>query len=165
MFIGDRGTGIGSRIKGFRRYGGTWKEGIHAEAASVCITNENLTSKTCVFCFSRLNHPRVSQTKNSRKFEKKILGTLYCTNPLCVSVIAKRAIKCRDSLSALAIGLVGLSTVLFDAPFPQFISNIISQNNAEEYLKKTSSFKLQEKIGNHAVVLEVIRMIYTNSLF
>ncbi|KAL4212240.1 hypothetical protein AB4K20DRAFT_1966996 [Rhizopus microsporus] len=29
MFIGDRGTGVGSRIKGFRRYGGGWKEQLH----------------------------------------------------------------------------------------------------------------------------------------
>ncbi|KAI9246148.1 hypothetical protein EDC94DRAFT_653427 [Helicostylum pulchrum] len=32
MLIGDRGTGVGSRIKGFRRYGGKWKEEIHTEA-------------------------------------------------------------------------------------------------------------------------------------
>lgn len=26
MFIGDRGTGVGSIIKGYRRYDGTWKQ-------------------------------------------------------------------------------------------------------------------------------------------
>lgn len=39
MYIGDRVTGVGSRIKGFRRYGGRWKEEMHLEAV-----NENLTS-------------------------------------------------------------------------------------------------------------------------
>ncbi|KAG1584000.1 hypothetical protein G6F48_008166 [Rhizopus delemar] len=34
MFIGDRGTGVGSRIKGFKRYGGRWKEVIHSEEAN-----------------------------------------------------------------------------------------------------------------------------------
>ncbi|KAI8047264.1 hypothetical protein BDF21DRAFT_352407, partial [Thamnidium elegans] len=29
MFIGDRGTGAGSTIKGYRQYGGTWKQKIH----------------------------------------------------------------------------------------------------------------------------------------
>lgn len=152
MFIGDRGTGVGSRTKGFRRYGGRWKEDIHAEAVNVCITNENLTSKTCVYCFRRLNHPRIEQVKNGKSFIKEVKGTLYCTNPSCVSVRSNRAIMPRDAMSALAIGLVGLSTALFGSPFPAFQSHIISKVNAEGFLNKTSSFQWQERNGNHAVV-------------
>ncbi|KAI8078386.1 hypothetical protein BDF21DRAFT_399636 [Thamnidium elegans] len=120
MFIGDRGTSVGSHVKGFRRFGGKWKEEIHSEAVNVCITNENLTSKTCFFCFDQLVHP-----------------------------------QSRDSLSALAIGLVGLSTVLFGIPFPEFLNNKISENYAEDYIKKTSSFKLQKKTGNHEVIQKI----------
>ncbi|OAD67163.1 hypothetical protein PHYBLDRAFT_151771 [Phycomyces blakesleeanus NRRL 1555(-)] len=40
IFIGVWGTGVGFRIKGFRKYGGKWKQKIHGEAANVCITNE-----------------------------------------------------------------------------------------------------------------------------
>ncbi|KAI8050080.1 hypothetical protein BDF21DRAFT_482750 [Thamnidium elegans] len=29
MFISDRGTGVGSTIKEYHRYGGTWKQPIH----------------------------------------------------------------------------------------------------------------------------------------
>jgi hypothetical protein len=58
-------------------------------------------------------------------------------------------------LSALAIGLVGLSTVLFESTFPEFMLNKISDHDAEVYIQKTSSFLLQEKNGNHVVVLEV----------
>ncbi|KAI8091844.1 hypothetical protein BDF21DRAFT_332801 [Thamnidium elegans] len=63
MFIGDRGTGIGSRVKGFRRFRGKWKEEIHSEAVNECLTNENLTSQTYVFCFDRLVHPQIKRTK------------------------------------------------------------------------------------------------------
>ncbi|KAG2230164.1 hypothetical protein INT48_004034, partial [Thamnidium elegans] len=52
-----------------------------------------------------------------------------------------RTIQSRDSLPALAIGLVRLCTVLFSVPFPEFLNNKISENCAEDYIKKTSSFK------------------------
>ncbi|KAG1556418.1 hypothetical protein G6F49_006289 [Rhizopus delemar] len=155
MFIGDRGTGVGFRIKGFKRYGGRWKEVIHSEAANVCITNENLTSKTCIFCFRRLTHPRISVTKNGEVFSRKVKGSFYCTNPLCVSVLSKCAAKSRDSLSALAIGIVGLSTVLFGAPLPAFKSHKISNIEVEKYTILTSPSRFEEEIGSYAVVLEV----------
>jgi hypothetical protein len=58
-------------------------------------------------------------------------------------------------LSALAIGLVGLSTVLFESIFPESMSKEISDYDAELYNQKKNSFLLQEKNGNHVVVLEV----------
>ncbi|KAL0095657.1 hypothetical protein F4703DRAFT_1789314 [Phycomyces blakesleeanus] len=63
LFIGDRGTGTGSRIKGFRKYGGKWKQNINGEAVNVCITNECNTSQTCIFCFSPLTNPRIPGKK------------------------------------------------------------------------------------------------------
>ncbi|KAI9248110.1 hypothetical protein EDC94DRAFT_352320 [Helicostylum pulchrum] len=57
MIIGDRGAGVGSRIKVHLRYGGKWKQDIHGKYTSVCITNENNTSQTCVYCYNKLNHP------------------------------------------------------------------------------------------------------------
>ncbi|KAG1054971.1 hypothetical protein G6F43_003038 [Rhizopus delemar] len=155
MFIGDRGTGVGSCIKGFKKYGGQWKEVIHSEAANACITNENLTSKTCIFCFRRLTHPRISVTKNGGIFSRKVKSSFYCTNPLCVSVLSKCAAKSRDSLSALAIGIVGLGTILFGAPLPAFKSHKISNNEAEKYTILTSPSRFEEETGSYAVVLEV----------
>jgi hypothetical protein len=114
-----------------------------------------LTSKNCIFCYERLIHPKVQETKNGKEINKTNKGTLYCTNPLCASVKAKRASQCRDSLSALAIGLVGLSTILFNDSFPQFKSTKISSRNAEDYFHKTSSFQWQEKTGSYDVALEV----------
>ncbi|EIE82340.1 hypothetical protein RO3G_07045 [Rhizopus delemar RA 99-880] len=155
MFIGDRGTRVGSRIKGFKKYGGRWKEVIHSEATNVCVTNENLTSKTCIFCFRRLTHPRISVTKNGEVFSRKVKGSFYCTNPLGVSVLSKCAAKSRDSLSALAIGIVGLSTILFGAPLPAFKSHKISKIEAEEYIILTSPSRFEEETGSYAVVLEI----------
>ncbi|KAG1048531.1 hypothetical protein G6F43_009083 [Rhizopus delemar] len=154
VFIGDRGARVGSRIKGFKKYGGRWKEVIHSEAANVCVTNETLNSKTCIFCFRRLTHPRISVTKNGEVFSRKVKGSFYCTNPLCVSVLSKCAAKSRDSLSALAIGIVGLSTILFGAPLPAFKSHKISNIEAEKYIILTSPSRFEEETGSYAVVLE-----------
>ncbi|KAI8071170.1 uncharacterized protein B0P05DRAFT_474001 [Gilbertella persicaria] len=46
MMIGDWGMGVGSRIKRHSRYGGTWKQDVHAHYTNVCITNENNASQT-----------------------------------------------------------------------------------------------------------------------
>ncbi|KAI9269674.1 hypothetical protein EDC94DRAFT_645929 [Helicostylum pulchrum] len=117
MFIGDKGTGVGSRIKGFRRYGGRWKEDIHGEATT-------------------LAHPVHQVVKGDQKFNRTSKGSFWCTNPLCVSVHYKRAIKSRDALSALAIGVVGLSTLLFGAE-PSPFNDKISRASTEDYIIKT----------------------------
>lgn len=57
MLIGDRGTGVGSAVKGHCRYGGTWKQKIHGQSTTTCITNENKTSQTCIYCFHPLSYP------------------------------------------------------------------------------------------------------------
>jgi hypothetical protein len=73
MFIGDRGTDVGSRVKGFRRYGGHWKEGVYGLNTPVCVTNENKTSQTCIFCYSKPSHPQAPITlSETRKAKQKI---------------------------------------------------------------------------------------------
>ena len=57
MIIGDCGFGAGSRIRGHLRHGGIWKQDRHARYTTVCITNENYTFQTCVYCFNKLQHP------------------------------------------------------------------------------------------------------------
>ncbi|KAG1445632.1 hypothetical protein G6F56_009846 [Rhizopus delemar] len=57
MFVEDRGLAMGSRLKGFMRYGGLWKPKQHSRYAAVYVTNEQNTSQTCVFCFKKLMHP------------------------------------------------------------------------------------------------------------
>lgn len=97
--------------------------------------------------------------KNGKFIMKKVRFTLYCTNTSSVSVASRRVIKSRDSLFALAIALVGPSTILFGAAFPQFRSYKISKKDTEELINMTSSFKLKEEIGNQKVVLDVRKVI------
>ncbi|ORE17993.1 hypothetical protein BCV71DRAFT_286173 [Rhizopus microsporus] len=60
--------GVGSTIKGYRGYGGKWKQCMHGMNINVCITNENMTSQTCMYCFSKLGNPIHRKTiKKSRK--------------------------------------------------------------------------------------------------
>ncbi|KAI9260923.1 hypothetical protein EDC94DRAFT_673732, partial [Helicostylum pulchrum] len=114
-----------------------WKEEIHGEAVNVCTTNENMTSQTCLYCFSKLSHPNTRIMKNNKVETRSSKGAFLCRNPRCISVIKKCASKSRGALSALTIGLVGISTLLFGTRMPSF-NNKISQLNTEEYIKQTS---------------------------
>ncbi|KAI9255002.1 hypothetical protein EDC94DRAFT_587345 [Helicostylum pulchrum] len=60
MFVGDRGYGFGSTIKGHLKYCGVWKLKIHSLYTSVCETKEHNTSQTCVFCFKKQQPVSVS---------------------------------------------------------------------------------------------------------
>ncbi|KAL4212492.1 hypothetical protein AB4K20DRAFT_1975853 [Rhizopus microsporus] len=95
-----------------RGYGGKWKQCMHGMNINVCITNENMTSQTCMYCFSKLGNPIHRKTiKKSRK---------------------------KDSLPALAIGLSGLCLLLFQETFPELSAKISHCNT--EFISKTASF-------------------------
>lgn len=97
---------------------------------------------------SEQKHLEIQKHKFTRRIcNKELKGTLYSTNPLCVSVLSKRAIMSREPLS--------ISATLFRTPFPAFQFHKISKFNAENYIKKASSFHWREETGNYAVVLEV----------
>ena len=115
-FVGDRGYSVGSRIKGFKKYGGKWKPHNHSRYISTIITNEFNTSQTCVYCFHKTTHPvhivdNILQTSN---------GTSVCTNPACILVKSGSSHKGRDAISSLAIDLSGLSYLALGVPFPPF---------------------------------------------
>lgn len=131
MMIGDRGFGYGSRIKGFRRYGGKWKPQLHGKNTTVCITNEHKTSQTCVYCFSPIVHPMQRQFSGGKEIRKECRGAFQCINSKCISVINKKSIQTRDKVSALAIGLSGMSHLLFGETFPVFTPKCISQFNTD----------------------------------
>ncbi|KAI9259844.1 hypothetical protein EDC94DRAFT_585685 [Helicostylum pulchrum] len=85
-FVGDRGAGVGSRIKGHRRYGGKW-------LGNVCITNEHMPSQTCVYCFQHLERPLLIEEKDGKIKRRYTKGSLIYINPGCVSVKHHRATK------------------------------------------------------------------------
>ncbi|KAI9354377.1 hypothetical protein BD770DRAFT_324854 [Pilaira anomala] len=139
MFIGDRGFGVGSSIKGHLKYGGKWKHKVHGRYTHAVITNENFTSQTCLYCFGKLDHPNHTKLLKGKEVLHKSKGSFICRNQNCALVTNKKATKCRDDLSALAIGISGLSTILFKETLPAFQMKF-SQFNTEQFLKYTATF-------------------------
>ena len=139
MFIGDRGEGTGSRLKGFLRYGGKWKPKVHSRYSTVCITNEYNTSQTCVFCFQKLLHPKKLITKkDGSKFVKSVNGSFHCVNHLCPLVVNARSIQARDRVSALAIAVSGLSSLVLGETVPPF--NYKFSDNTDTFNHLAASF-------------------------
>ncbi|ORE16801.1 hypothetical protein BCV71DRAFT_182751, partial [Rhizopus microsporus] len=69
---------------------------------------------------------------------KVVNGSFQSVNPDCPSVLAGKATHARDSLSAMAIGLSGIATLLFGATFPQFDPKRSPSKTAEfEHLAAT----------------------------
>ncbi|CAO3668667.1 unnamed protein product [Rhizopus microsporus] len=146
MFVGDCGLGIGSRIKGYMRYGGHWKPLKLNLYTSVCITSKHNTFQTCIYYFQKLSHSVQTVYKNGARRLRAINGAFICDNPNCVSVQAKKAVKGRGTLSAMEIGLSGLATLLFNATFPQFDPQV-SQSNTDEFKRMPLLSLLQTKVG------------------
>ncbi|KAG1176861.1 hypothetical protein G6F70_003074 [Rhizopus microsporus] len=135
MFVGDRGYCVGSTIKGHLKYGGQWKPRKNSLYTLVCITNEHNTSQACLFCFKKPQSP-LRITGNTKL--KVVNGSFQSVNPDCPSVLAGKATHARDSLSAMAIGLSGIATLLFGATFPQFDPKRSPSKTAEfEHLAAT----------------------------
>ncbi|GAA5809566.1 hypothetical protein MFLAVUS_002976 [Mucor flavus] len=111
MFIGDRGYGIGSRLKGFNHCGSIWKPKQH----------------------SRLGHPfkRIKDKQGLEKV-KTVNGSFICYNQSCPSVYLKQSAYGRDSLSAAAIAFSGACSVILGMPCPHFNPNI-SQINTDDF--------------------------------
>lgn len=147
MFVGDRGYGIGSTIKGHVKYGGSWKAQVHQRYTSVVITNEHNTSQTCLFCFQKLQHPLKVIIKNEKRYVRLVNGTFVCNNSLCPLKQLKSTHKGRDAVSALAIGISGAATTMLEYPLPVFDpQRDTSQFNtgkfnisADEFLKRIAS--------------------------
>ncbi|KAI8067205.1 hypothetical protein BDF21DRAFT_315820, partial [Thamnidium elegans] len=84
MFIGDRGTGAGSTIKGYRRYGGTWKQKIHGQSNTTCITNENKAAQTCIYYLCPLYNTKRQVMMKKEMIQKSINDAFICYNQACV---------------------------------------------------------------------------------
>ncbi|ORE14342.1 hypothetical protein BCV71DRAFT_160682, partial [Rhizopus microsporus] len=111
----------GSKIKGFLKYGGNWKLNKDSLYTTVCITNEHNTLQICLFCFKKLlNSYRLVQGKNNKVRLKQVKGSFVCMHPKCQSICARKATHSRDMVSATAIALAGLSTLLVGVSFPEF---------------------------------------------
>ncbi|CEG63524.1 hypothetical protein RMATCC62417_00653 [Rhizopus microsporus] len=120
MFMGDRGIGIGSTIKGYRRYGGQWKQNRHSKDVAVCITNEHKTSQTCTYCFGQLRRPTARYLVSGKTVKRRVKATFTCFNRQCILWQERRSCQTRDTVSAAAIALSSLTMTLFGETLPPF---------------------------------------------
>lgn len=107
-------------IKGHLKYGGQWKQEIHGRYTHAVITDEYVTSHTCIYCYSKLDchtHKKVLKGKTTYHKSK---GSFLCCNPNCILLRTRKSAKCRNDLSVMAIGLSGLAKVLFQEILPAF---------------------------------------------
>ncbi|EPB87743.1 hypothetical protein HMPREF1544_05403 [Mucor circinelloides 1006PhL] len=102
LFVGDRGYAK-----------------VHGRCCPVLVTNEHNTSQICLFCFKKASHPLKLVTKN-KQYVRNVNGSSVCTNPTSTLRTKGETHKARDSLPALAVGLAGLSTVIFGQPILSF---------------------------------------------
>jgi len=109
MCLGNAGTGVGSTIKGFNRWGGHQLRHQHRQLTPLVYTDEFRTSKTCVYCFEPVVCPTTKRMKNGKLVNVSIHGAVRCVNKDCPSVKNRYAIKSRDQHAAVAICLVAIS--------------------------------------------------------
>ncbi|GAA5803914.1 hypothetical protein HPULCUR_009399 [Helicostylum pulchrum] len=151
MLTGDRGYCNNSSIKGYLRYGGVWKPKLHSLYTSVAVTNENLTSQTCVFCFKKTTHPfKVLKTKNGT-LVKEVRGTAVCSNKHCILALKHEIHKGRHAVSATAICISGSAMLLLKMQHPYFCYNDYnSETNTDDFKKKAKVF-LNRNISRPAI--------------
>ncbi|KAI9486766.1 MAG: hypothetical protein EXX96DRAFT_473364, partial [Benjaminiella poitrasii] len=128
-----------SRIKGYVRYDDSWKLMIRSDFTTVCLTNEYSSSQNCIFCFKKVMHPVVVVMKNNRTEIQSNRGSFICVNPDCISVRSTMATHSRDTISAHAIALSGIDTLLIGATFPPFDPKS-SQEKAESFIATAQHF-------------------------
>ncbi|GAA5817490.1 hypothetical protein MFLAVUS_011038 [Mucor flavus] len=128
MTIGDKGKDVGSKIKGHLGYCGNWKQDNHARYTTVCITNRDYTSQTCVYCFKKLRHSKQLIVKQEKTTKNMIEGTFICYNLICPSTRNGGDTSGRDQLSPLAIAISGITVLLFQEMLPPFTSNASHSN-------------------------------------
>ncbi|KAL7325285.1 hypothetical protein PS15p_207792 [Mucor circinelloides] len=118
LFIGDRGYGINSPVKGHMRCGSAREAKEYSQHCPVIVTNEHNASQTYLFCCSKPSHPQKLVIMKNKQHLCSVNGTSVCTNSGCALRTKDETHKTRDSLSALAIDLAGLSTVILGQPIP-----------------------------------------------
>ena len=96
MCIGIAGTGVGTRIGGHLKYGGGQIRARHRRYATVCMTNEFMTSQTCSSCFGPVVRPQKRVLKEGKWKSKFVSGSSICYNGDCPSYKRGSNTKNRD---------------------------------------------------------------------
>ena len=110
MLVGTAGTATGSRIKGQQKRGGSKINADHRQHAVVGMTDENMTSKTCMACNGPISRPKGYDPTTKRR--KAVNGSSLCTNTECPLYLTARATQNRDCQSAMCIAFAGAHKLL-----------------------------------------------------
>ena len=122
MCIGIAGTGVGTRIGGHLKYGGGQIRARHRRYATVCMTNEFMTSQTCSSCFGPVVRPQKRVLKEGKWKSKSVSGSSICYNDDCPSYKRGSNTKNRDVEAAVNIAIAGISRITTGSTLPPFIS-------------------------------------------
>ncbi|ORY98758.1 hypothetical protein BCR43DRAFT_512932 [Syncephalastrum racemosum] len=113
--VGNKGTGVGSSLRGRLRYGGKQLRSYEAQNTVVAITDEHRTSKTCAECLGAAIRP----TYRYGTTRKANLGAARCLNSQCPLVRAGMGTQGRDSMAARCIARAGKDWIMQgQAPLP-----------------------------------------------
>ncbi|KAJ2958889.1 hypothetical protein NQZ79_g5568 [Umbelopsis isabellina] len=123
MCIGQAGTGVGSRIGGHQRYGGSQLRRRHRRYAVVAMTNEHNSSQTCSVCMSPVVRPQQRIQIKGKWRTRSVNGSSVCFNTNCPSYKSGCNTKNRDVEAAVCIALAGVSTMLSGHTLPPFTRN------------------------------------------
>jgi hypothetical protein len=85
LCIGTAGTGVGLRIGGHSKRGGTKMRQRHRRYIIVSMTNEHHSSQTCVFCFQQVQRPKTRKLVKGKWKPVSVNGSSLCMNPQCLA--------------------------------------------------------------------------------
>lgn len=111
LCIGKAGTGVGLRIGGHTKRGGTKMRQRHRRYTIVSMTNEHRSSQTCVFCFQQVQRPKTRKLVKGKWKSVSVNGSSLCMNPQCLAYRHGCNTRNRDTQAAFAIALAGVSRI------------------------------------------------------
>jgi hypothetical protein len=122
MLHGDAGSGIGSRLKGRAKMGGSKIPQRHMRYVPLCKTPEHNSSRTCPMCFQPIRLMRARRIVNGKSKLVRVNGAVQCVNPDCISFKQGYADRGRDTNAAVNIALSGYVQLTSDdrKPPPPF---------------------------------------------
>ncbi|KAG0013739.1 hypothetical protein BGZ81_000865, partial [Podila clonocystis] len=107
--IGSGFSGVRSRIRGLHRIGLKHMGTIQARYGIVGFTAEHNTTKNCPSCVLPMVNVYRVEKADGKESRKVVRGSKQCINPICSSVLDRRAVHPRDRAAAHNIGVCGWS--------------------------------------------------------
>lgn len=131
MCIGREGTGVGLRVSGHTRRGGSQLRRRHRRYATIAMTDEHGTSQTCSSCFSQVIRPKAYKYIKDTWKLVSVNGNSLCLNRKCPRYKTGHNTMNRDVEAAKCIALAVISRMVSGATLPPFTSKSSQCNTAD----------------------------------